>query len=348
VDLDGALSEANKAARFSADLWDRLNGGLAEEEEGRERNGEQAPESRRIRQAHAALEEADRALAEAEAERFEVLRRVADAAGEAGPGRPSPGDLRSSLRGSDREVREMQGRRLLASVELLLERAAAELEWDLEHTTVAEWDSEGSQLKLFVVEFSLLDKQAASYWQFVPPDPEVCIGDACVDITSVLDPEELRLLEADVSEFATRVGLEVDRDEGGVIAGVQRWIGQLEKTIDKAKTGVSFYTLGAQMLWQDIQYASSLFSKAAFSAYTLKPLEVRTLQRTVKDIVTLVPFLIILIIPMTPVGHVLVFSFIQKFFPDFFPSTFTERRQNVLKIYKGIVPGAGSPEARGA
>ncbi len=39
--------------------------------------------------------------------------------------------------------------------------------------------------------------------------------------------------------------------------------------------------------------------------------EVNTLRRTGKDLLTLVPFTIILIIPLTPVGHVLVFSFIQ-------------------------------------
>jgi hypothetical protein len=43
-----------------------------------------------------------------------------------------------------------------------------------------------------------------------------------------------------------------------------------------------------------------------------QPREVRTLRRTAKDVVTFVPFIVILIIPLTPVGHVLVFSFIQR------------------------------------
>ena len=51
-----------------------------------------------------------------------------------------------------------------------------------------------------------------------------------------------------------------------------------------------------------------------------------------------IPFLIILIIPLSPVGHVLVFSFFQKNFPEFFPSSFTEQRQNVTQIYRDIVP----------
>lgn len=40
---------------------------------------------------------------------------------------------------------------------------------------------------------------------------------------------------------------------------------------------------------QDMQYAWRLVSKAAFSNYTLRAWEVRTLQRTVKDLLTLRP-----------------------------------------------------------
>jgi hypothetical protein len=43
---------------------------------------------------------------------------------------------------------------------------------------------------------------------------------------------------------------------------------------------------------------------------------------------------IILIIPLTPVGHVLIFGAIQRFFPGFFPSCFTEQRQNLLQLYE--------------
>merc|ERR1712070_272812 len=50
----------------------------------------------------------------------------------------------------------------------------------------------------------------------------------------------------------------------------------------------------------------------------------------------IVPFIIILLIPLSPLGHVLVFSFIQRFFPDFFPSQFTESRQNIMSMYSSI------------
>lgn len=57
-------------------------------------------------------------------------------------------------------------------------------------------------------------------------------------------------------------------------------------------------------------------------------------RRTVKDLFTFIPVIIIWIIPLTPVGHVLVFGAIQRFFPDFFPSCFTEQRQNLLQLYE--------------
>lgn len=66
----------------------------------------------------------------------------------------------------------------------------------------------------------------------------------------------------------------------------------------------------------------------------------KLLRRIAKDLLTIVPFVVILIIPLTPLGHVLVFSFIQRFFPDFFPSQFTESRQNIMSMYSSITsPG---------
>jgi hypothetical protein len=59
-----------------------------------------------------------------------------------------------------------------------------------------------------------------------------------------------------------------------------------------------------------------------------------TERRTFKDVITFIPFVIILLIPLTPIGHVLVFGAIQRFFPDFFPSCFTEQRQNLLQLYE--------------
>lgn len=58
--------------------------------------------------------------------------------------------------------------------------------------------------------------------------------------------------------------------------------------------------------------------------------QVQALRRTARDLLTFIPFAIILIAPLTPVGHVLIFSFLQKYFPGFFPSQFTSRRQELM------------------
>ena len=89
------------------------------------------------------------------------------------------------------------------------------------------------------------------------------------------------------------------------------------------------------MIINDVQYAWSLLFKAV-QGVTLKPREVNSVRRIAKDMLTLIPFTIILIIPLSPIGHVLVFSFIQRFFPDFFPSGFTEKRQNLRRLYADI------------
>ena len=89
------------------------------------------------------------------------------------------------------------------------------------------------------------------------------------------------------------------------------------------------------MLGADIRTSARFFGRAVFGS-TLRPREVQTIRRTTVDIFAFVPFVIILIIPLTPVGHVLIFSFIQRYFPSLFPSQFSARRQEVMKKYEEL------------
>lgn len=57
----------------------------------------------------------------------------------------------------------------------------------------------------------------------------------------------------------------------------------------------------------------------------------QALRRTFADVLSFVPFTVILVVPLTPLGHVLVFGFIQRYFPSFFPSQFNARRQAMLR-----------------
>ena len=86
----------------------------------------------------------------------------------------------------------------------------------------------------------------------------------------------------------------------------------------------------------DVQLMVNILIRAVLQGNTLRQREVRLLRRIAKDLLTIIPCGVILIIPLTPVGHVLAFSLIQRLFPDFFPSAFTESRQNVMSMYSSI------------
>jgi len=96
-----------------------------------------------------------------------------------------------------------------------------------------------------------------------------------------------------------------------------------------------------------VQLFGSMLARATLQGYTLRPQETKILRRIAKDLVTVVPAVVILLIPLTPLGHVLVFSFIQRFFPDFYPSQFTEERQNLMTMYSSLTERRELPESGG-
>eukprot|EP00438_Fugacium_kawagutii_P015601 Skav212772 [mRNA] locus=scaffold159:93830:99582:- [translate_table: standard] len=250
---------------------------------------------------------------------------------------------------------------LLRSIEWSLQCSAEELEKDLQQTSMSDWAVAGQQQKLQVAELALIEKQAE-----VPSH-----GDGGGGGGDRLLSQLRRAWERTKSglEFYTSglqllwqdPGGEPGREPGAStwpwrgleLPGDVQYASRLAMSLAVVKIGGVHMEHGlVDGLTSPKGYETSpettgffaRVSKAAFSNYTLRAWEVRTLQRTVKDLLTLplgswrIPFLIILIIPLSPVGHVLVFSFFQKNFPEFFPSSFTEQRQNVTKIYRDIVP----------
>jgi len=208
------------------------------------------------------------------------------------------------------------------------------------------------QDRLNVAEFGLLESQIESF------NRQISEGDS-------VDADVLAVVMEQLTDFKRRLG--IDYYVTGVSFdgdGIRRWLGEL---LEKTKKGLAFYVKGVRLFWNDIIFCLSLINRAA-QGYTLKPREVRFLRydncfcevrrtihefecfvshldcfqylssfmyrRSTKDIITFIPVVIILLIPLSPVGHVLVFGAIQRFFPDFFPSCFTEQRQNLLQLYE--------------
>merc|ERR1719316_1102014 len=69
------------------------------------------------------------------------------------------------------------------------------------------------------------------------------------------------------------------------------------------------------------------------------------LKRVAIDVVTLVPYTIIMIIPLSPPGHVFAFSLMQKCFPAAVPSPFTSQRQDLYDIYSRIASSSRAAAA---
>ena len=342
VDWDEALASTREAARFGTELWERLNG--KEEEEGIPSIGEllapasvksevETEEVKRLRGATALLEEGLATLSEADAD-FKRRLRLARSDGHA----ISSDDLASLRRTEEKEV-ELRKLLTLTQLDLDMERICVYLEQDLSEgggggVSGSTADSP-MDLKLVVAEVTLIERQLMSVLAGLPRageiDEEVLNGEPNM-LVGLVEEEELAILTGKVADLKGRLGIDatggkpVDWGTIGVLS---------QETADKLREGLAFYGDGTRMLISDIQYAWKLLLKAAQGS-TLKPREVNTMRRTGKDVLTLVPFTIILLIPLSPVGHVLVFSFIQRFFPDFFPSCYTEKRLNLRRLYAEI------------
>jgi hypothetical protein len=122
----------------------------------------------------------------------------------------------------------------------------------------------------------------------------------------------------------------------------------LSSALGRVRRGLAFYARGAQVICQDIRLAASLVLQAA-RGHTLTQREVRAVRRTAKDVVMLVPFTVLLLIPLSPLGHVMVFGFLQRVWPGFFPSAFTDGRQGMLDMYSALLSptagkGSGAPQ----
>lgn len=172
------------------------------------------------------------------------------------------------------------------------------------------------------------DEVALLVAEFAPLDLDLA---ALVDMVAggyaaAVDDDALERLAIDIPDMRIRLGIKDDQVFGGSGMSISRLQMQLQESISKVGEATKFFNRGVQLLSSDVGSSGRLFMKAVFGG-TLKPREVRGIRQTAKDIVVLVPFTIILIAPITPVGHVLVFGFIQRYFPNFFPSQFSGRRQ---------------------
>lgn len=332
IDWDGALQDRAALKKFGISVWARINGQDADDidedsvqDEVADSHGEdkkvtaKIPETKEIQEKKKTLEILEKELKRMEKENT-VLLNSAVSAGSAvanvNLASLNP-ELRSKIRQSNDDIERKKEEVSFQKVNYEMERIFTYLDGELGNTSGKGYIP--LQDRLNVAEFGLLESQLESM------NGQIANGEAIdVDVLSVMLDQTV--------DFKRRLG--IDYYVAGLTfdqEAIKIWAGDL---IEQSKTGLGFYFKGVKLLWNDVVFSTSLLGRALYQGYTLKPREVRTLRRTFKDVLTFIPFVIILIIPLSPVGHVLVFGAIQRFFPDFFPSCFTERRQNLFTLYE--------------
>lgn len=182
------------------------------------------------------------------------------------------------------------------------------------------------ELALLAAEYSLLNEQL-SYVALEASDA------AC--LLNQDGAQQLEALSREIPDLRSRLDIGDGLVFGGGGFSIRRIQITAMESAAKIKEGVTFLVTGFRVLFADVNNALRIFLRAVKGG-TLKPREVQALRRSVLDVLTFIPFLIILIIPLSPIGHVLVFGFIQRYFPSLYPSQFTARRQELMKRYEEL------------
>lgn len=313
IDFKGLRALLSGALDRAGNVWMRLNGRTITMDA--QENSMFPPvtdedEMFRLREVVSVLE---RALREESRKRESVLRRE-DQLGKL---------IRAKeIRAMDDSVTSVRRTLAVRVLQLEMEKIFGSLADEVARTSLL------SEQRLLIAEFGELDERLLEWAVYIDNGEPLLVRD-----------DALGEVASDIQYLKTRLGL----DGALYTSQALDWL-QAKQLFAvgwrKTRAGLEFYARGFRLFVGDLIYASRLIRRAIWG-YTPTPREVRTLRRTGRDMLTLVPFTIILIAPLTPVGHVLVFSFLQRNWPDFFPSTFSERRQSLMVRYENYAQNIG-------
>jgi len=105
-----------------------------------------------------------------------------------------------------------------------------------------------------------------------------------------------------------------------------------------ARASIAFCYRGLRITLGDVIESISMLGRllAPWHSGGLSGQDVGLIRRTLGDLAKLVPYTIIMIIPMSPPGHVFAFSVLNRVFPGAVPSAFTAQRQDINELYARI------------
>ncbi|KAJ4883383.1 LETM1-like protein [Raphanus sativus] len=103
--------------------------------------------------------------------------------------------------------------------------------------------------------------------------------------------------------------------------------GRVIKKIKETSTDV---WQGTQLLGSDSAAAMELLRRSVIGD-ELTEKEKKALRRTVTDLASVLPIGVLMILPVTPVGHAAILAAIQRYVPGLIPSTYGSERLNLLR-----------------
>lgn len=336
----GFIEGFQQSATWAQDLWKRLNGATNESDVDSASDILSLPfpkpegkDAQAIEYLHKKIVDLEAKLQEASKVRENRVRKTDI---------PSRAKVAAELRQLDEQVtivsRELAVRTLQLEMESIyecLESEALDILGEPAATIVGSGGS--TQLDLALSRRGSTDEIALLCAEFKGLATSLAVLAAASEPEEILfiDDAELAALATEIPDLRIRLGLGDDIVFGSSGFSFSKVQFQVRQAVNKVKEGVLFGGRGVRLLGGDVAAAGRLFWRALLGG-TLKPREVAALRRTARDLLTFIPFIIILILPLTPVGHVLIFGFIQRYFPGFFPSQFTSRRQDLMIKYEEL------------
>lgn len=116
----------------------------------------------------------------------------------------------------------------------------------------------------------------------------------------------------------------------------------MSKSIEALKESSAAAWRGTQLLSADVAAALAMVQRwAAGQRLTLR--QKKILRRTIRDLAAVIPISILMLLPLTPIGHGAVITAIQKWFPGLIPSSFCADRLNVARQLEQVRILASEP-----
>ncbi|KAJ8899564.1 hypothetical protein K2173_018538 [Erythroxylum novogranatense] len=111
---------------------------------------------------------------------------------------------------------------------------------------------------------------------------------------------------------------------------VQKKENFIGKSLDKLKETSTDVLQGTQLLAIDVAAATGLLTRVLIGD-ELTEKEKRVLRRTMTDLASVVPIGVLMLLPVTAVGHAAILAFIQRYVPALIPSTYGPERLDLLR-----------------